>query len=303
MRHCSASSRMFAAGCAATVCCSATCLAQAGEVSVWRELPPPVTFMPREVPPVSQANGNPAVWNLAAEFSRGGSNPAGQWAMGYSLNRFGAFTVSPDWGATLPGAFGWFTASVGFQPTVVQAVSATSFPTLGTGVTLPAGAVGLMPDSLGKFAVVRWTCAESGQYAIDALFTGRSTVEVGNSDIAVLRNGLQLFFSTVRDPRQSVLMQTTFDLTPGETMEFRVGKSNDTNANDLKQLDVVIQRLPRLCPGDINGDGIVNIQDLTTLLGSFGQDVIPSEGGDLNGDGTVNINDLSLLISNLGCTV
>jgi hypothetical protein len=303
MRHCSASSLMRALGCAVMVSCAGTALAQSGEVSVWRELPPPVTFTPRVVPPVNQANGSPAVWNLASEFSRGGSNPAGPWAMGYSLNRFGAFTVSPDWGATLAGTFGWFTASVGLQPTVVQVVSATSFPTLGTGVFLPAGAVGLMPDSLGKFAAVRWTCAESGQYAIDALFTGRSSVEVGNSDIAVLRNGLQLFFSTVRDPRQSVLMQTTFDLTPGETLEFRVGKSNDTNLNDLKQLDVVIQRLPRLCPGDINGDGVVNIQDLTTLLGSFGQDVIPSEGGDLNGDGTVNINDLSLLVSNLGCTV
>lgn len=272
-------------------------------VPVWREVPPPLAFSPRAFDEVYQEAGRPQVWNLAQEFNRGTANPAGQWTMGYALNRFGSFNTSPDWGVTLPGASGWFTSSVGTTPTIVQVLTATTFPTLGTGVSLPAGAVGLMPDNLGKFAVVKWTCTEAGQYAIDAQFTGRSTLETGNSDVAVLRNGLQLFFSTVRDPRQIVVMQTTFDLTPGETMEFRVGKSNDSNLNDLKQLDVVIQRLVRLCPGDINGDGIVNIADLSIMLGSFGTAVIPSEGGDLNGDGVVDVNDLSLLLGNLGCTV
>lgn len=282
---------------------SSAASAQPRFVQVWREVPAPHPFSAREFPEVYQVAGAPQVWNLSQQFNRGTANPAGQWTMGYSLNRFGGFNTSPDWGVTLPGASGWFASSVGTLPTVVQVLTPTSFPTLGTGVSLPAGAVGLMPDSLGKFAVVKWTCAEAGQYAIDAQFTGRSTVEIGNSDVAVLRNGLQLFYSQVRDPRQIVVMQTTFDLVPGETMEFRVGKANDTNANDLKQLDVVIQRLPRLCPGDINGDGTVNVLDLTALLGTFGTSVIPSEGGDLNGDGAVDVNDLTLLLGNVGCTV
>ena len=198
---------------------------------------------------------------------------------------------------------GWFTPAVGNQPCVVRVDTATSFPALGTGVTLPAGKVGMMPDSLGKFAAVKWTAPQNGQYAIDAQFTGRSTVEVGNSDVMVLRNGLQLFFSTIRDPRQIVLFQTVFDLTAGETMEFRVGKSNDTNANDLKQFDLVIQRLPRLCPGNINGDLQVDTADLVLLLAQFGQFVVPSEGGDLNGDGFVDTSDMQILLSNLGCQV
>jgi len=49
------------------------------------------------------------------------------------------------------------------------------------------------------------------------------------------------------------------------------------------------------CPGDINGDGFVNINDLLVLLGSWG----PCEGcpADLNGDGVVNIHDFLVLLN------
>jgi hypothetical protein len=47
--------------------------------------------------------------------------------------------------------------------------------------------------------------------------------------------------------------------------------------------------------GDLNGDGVVNIFDLSILLSNWG-----ATGGiaDLNNDGTVNIFDLSILLSN-----
>ncbi|MBN8644804.1 MAG: hypothetical protein J0L61_06120 [Planctomycetes bacterium] len=270
---------------------------------VWREVAPPHPFTFVQHPTTYTPSGRAAFWNLADEFT-GASNPAGEWTMGYSLNRFGAFTNATTFGSSLQaGVLGWFTPAIGNQPCVVRVDTATVFPALGTGVTLPAGKVGLMPDSLGKFAAVKWTAPQNGQYAIDAQFTGRSTLETGNSDVMVLRNGLQLFFSTLRDPRQIVLFQTVFDLTAGETMEFRVGKSNDSNANDLKQFDLVIQRLPRLCPGNINGDARVDTADLVLLLSQFGQVVVPSEGGDLNGDGVVDTSDMQILLSNVGCEV
>lgn len=55
------------------------------------------------------------------------------------------------------------------------------------------------------------------------------------------------------------------------------------------------------CPGDTNGDGVVNFADLNTVLGTFGQigDEVP---GDLNGDGFVNFNDLNEVLSNFGNT-
>lgn len=246
-------------------------------------------------------DGRAAFWNLANDFSAV-SNPTGEWSFGWSISRFGGFNLSPNAGAPLiPGVPGWFNLANGLMPCVVRAPVPVSFPDLGTGVTLPANSVGIQPDALGKFACVLWTCPQDGQYQIEAQFTGRSTSETGNADVVIRRNNVQLFFSNVRDPRQISILQTTFDLVAGETMDFRVGKGTDSNLNDLKQLDVVIQRVLRICIGDINGDLIVNSADLAILLGQYGQSVPPSEGGDLNGDGFIDLFDLQLLITNLGC--
>ncbi len=57
---------------------------------------------------------------------------------------------------------------------------------------------------------------------------------------------------------------------------------------------------PPACPGDANGDFLVDGADLSVLLSQFGQSVIPGSGGDLNGDGSVDGADLSVLLSNFG---
>ncbi len=55
------------------------------------------------------------------------------------------------------------------------------------------------------------------------------------------------------------------------------------------------------CPGDLNGDGVVDLSDLSTLLSNFGT---PSgatpEMGDIDGDGDVDLSDLSRLLSDFG---
>lgn len=48
--------------------------------------------------------------------------------------------------------------------------------------------------------------------------------------------------------------------------------------------------------GDLNGDNVVNIQDLSLLLSNYGK----TGAGDLNLDGVVNVIDLSMLMSNYG---
>jgi hypothetical protein len=50
-------------------------------------------------------------------------------------------------------------------------------------------------------------------------------------------------------------------------------------------------------PGDINGDGTVNVFDLSILLSKWGTS---DPATDLNSDGTVNVFDLSILLSNWG---
>ena len=52
--------------------------------------------------------------------------------------------------------------------------------------------------------------------------------------------------------------------------------------------------------GDINGDGIVNIQDLVLVAGQLGQ--TGTNRADVNGDGQVNIQDLVLVAGALGTT-
>jgi hypothetical protein len=54
--------------------------------------------------------------------------------------------------------------------------------------------------------------------------------------------------------------------------------------------------------GDLSGDGIVNITDLSILLTHWAPDVhIPrNTGGDVNGSGTVDIYDLSILLTHYG---
>ncbi|MCG9134423.1 leucine-rich repeat domain-containing protein [Candidatus Poribacteria bacterium] len=52
--------------------------------------------------------------------------------------------------------------------------------------------------------------------------------------------------------------------------------------------------------GDVNGDGIVNIQDLVLVAGKLGQ--AGTNGTDVNGDGQINIQDLVLVAGALGTT-
>lgn len=54
-----------------------------------------------------------------------------------------------------------------------------------------------------------------------------------------------------------------------------------------------------VCPGDTNGDGVVNFADLNTVLSQFGQ-TGAGLSGDVNSDGSVNFADLNMVLSNFG---
>ena len=61
--------------------------------------------------------------------------------------------------------------------------------------------------------------------------------------------------------------------------------------------------LTPVLPGDVNGDGRVDINDLTIVLANYGKTAGMSWGtGDLVGDGTVDINDLTIVLANYGKT-
>jgi len=58
--------------------------------------------------------------------------------------------------------------------------------------------------------------------------------------------------------------------------------------------------LALVCPGDANGDHVVNVLDMSAVSGHYGQVVEPWSPGDANGDGVVNILDLVLASHNYG---
>lgn len=51
------------------------------------------------------------------------------------------------------------------------------------------------------------------------------------------------------------------------------------------------------CPGDVNGDGSVDLADLNLVLANFGS---ATNNGDANGDGQVDLADLNLVLANFG---
>lgn len=67
--------------------------------------------------------------------------------------------------------------------------------------------------------------------------------------------------------------------------------------------DAIFAIVPDECPGDLDGDGDVDITDLATLLAHFGASAGATPGdGDLDGDEDVDLSDLSGLLSTFGVT-
>lgn len=54
------------------------------------------------------------------------------------------------------------------------------------------------------------------------------------------------------------------------------------------------------CPGDLNSDAVVDLNDLAILLGNYGATGATMEQGDLNGDTNVDLSDLAILLSHYG---
>ena len=71
------------------------------------------------------------------------------------------------------------------------------------------------------------------------------------------------------------------------------------NGSVAKNIDVVISK-PAVTRGDVNGDGSVNISDVTTLIDLLlGGSTISTPAADCNQDGSVNISDVTALIDYL----
>lgn len=94
------------------------------------------------------------------------------------------------------------------------------------------------------------------------------------------------------------------DVPASATLRIRFAVS-DFNPGAVVEggLDAVeVRRLvPCGCPGDLDGDGVVGLADLTILLANFGTPGGANPGdGDLDGDGDVDLTDLTLFLAAFG---
>ncbi len=74
---------------------------------------------------------------------------------------------------------------------------------------------------------------------------------------------------------------------------------NNNGSGSVPFVDRGAYEFVPLCPGDTNGDAMVNFVDLNAVLSNFGQSGFGLVG-DLNGDNVVNFLDLNLVLSNFG---
>ncbi len=68
------------------------------------------------------------------------------------------------------------------------------------------------------------------------------------------------------------------------------------NIDDVEVLGLVSSA----CPGDTDGSGTVDLNDLATVLANFGASGATLAQGDLDGDGNVGLSDLAIVLANFG---
>ncbi len=113
------------------------------------------------------------------------------------------------------------------------------------------------------------------------------------------------------EPATASITQLLPTIRPGDTT---LSITNATQALHSRRVRVIIDNTCAVstsnpaslyigqapCPGDANGDNVVNFIDLNIVLGDFGQSVTPGTGGDLNNDGVVDFQDFNLVLSFFG---
>ncbi len=68
------------------------------------------------------------------------------------------------------------------------------------------------------------------------------------------------------------------------------------NIDDVEVLGLVSSA----CPGDTDGSGTVDLNDLATVLANFGASGATLAQGDLDGDGNVGLSDLAIVLASFG---
>ena len=158
-------------------------------------------------------------------------------------------------------------AVAGYQFTVRFDPTALRYVESGNGEYLPTGAFFVQP-------VVNRDRVELAATALAGVSNGDGTLATLTFEVMAVK------------PSTLTLSEPLFADDQGNTFLPRVEGGEITEPPELK--------------GDVNADGVVNIQDLVLVASSFGE--TGQNSADINADGVVNIADLVLVAGALGAT-
>jgi len=166
-------------------------------------------------------------WTAAGDFSAM-SNPNGAWSYGWSVSRGSAFNLDTV-ATTVSGLNVWNYSNTQVEPDVAHNATNDTINPSGTN-PIPAGTLAFHPGPSGQNAIVRWNAPSTGSYAIAATFTGRDSVGLTTTDVAVLSNGGTLWSGEVTGylATQSYAA-SRLNLSAGDTVDFVVGFGTDGN--------------------------------------------------------------------------
>lgn len=135
---------------------------------------------------------------------------------------------------------------------------------------------------------------------------GDGKIDIRSAGQTLLNDGTASFSISPGNASGSTIYAKAF--LPGDPYLFlglsaRTAGSSGSYGPNMVAVTYQAPAAPAAVPGDITGDGHVNVVDLLTLAGSWGKGVdqagfVPAS--DLNGDGRVDVTDLLILAANWG---
>ncbi|MCA9293498.1 MAG: S8 family serine peptidase [Phycisphaerales bacterium] len=169
-----------------------------------------------------------------------------------------------------------------------------------TNLTSPSFALAAFPEA--RLSYWRWYNNNAGASPGEDIFV----VEVSNN-----AGGSWTTVETVSGDQGGGWVQHEFRVAdfvaPTDQVQMRFTASDLINGSIVEaaidDLQVVEQNCTSVgptCPGDANGDLLVDLTDLNLVLFNFGSAVPADTNGDVNGDGFVDLDDLNLVLFNFG---
>ncbi|MBO6189480.1 MAG: leucine-rich repeat protein [Alloprevotella sp.] len=147
-----------------------------------------------------------------------------------------------------------------------------------------------------------------GSYAFDGS-TGLTSINIPNSvtsigDYAFYGcTGLTDIYALRTTPSAYNCDTSAFFDVPTSTCTLHVPKGSKEAYKAIEPWNqfenIVEDAKPSTEPADLNGDGSVNVGDVTTLVNMILGKAEKSEAADLNGDGSVNVGDVTTLVNKI----